>query len=124
MSAEQVSADLRELEVDRNNLYREETFTDLKVAWIRRLTPVTPDGSPDPSRTAVFSGETQLMSPAGPIPVSCPIEAESLEQALERLPQALQRAVDEMMTAAEELRRQEMTRLVIPGRETASRLKL
>ena len=33
--------------VDRNNLYREESFTDIKVAAIRRLTPVKPDGTVD-----------------------------------------------------------------------------
>lgn len=124
MNAEQPAADLREVQVDRNNLYREETFTDLKVAWIRRLTPVKADGSPDPARRTSFVGETQLMSPAGPIPLSYPIEAESLEQALDRFPKALQRAVEDMMAAAEELRRQEMSRIVIPGRETAGRLKL
>ena len=33
-----------DLTVDLNNLYREESFTDVKVAAIRRLTPVKPDG--------------------------------------------------------------------------------
>ena len=28
------------IEVDKSNLYREETFSDLRVASIRRLTPV------------------------------------------------------------------------------------
>jgi hypothetical protein len=113
-----------DVKVDRSNLYREETFTDLKVAWIRRLVPVNPDGSPDPSRKAAFMGESQLMSPAGPIPVQCPIEASTLEEAIQRFPEALNRSVEEMLDAAEELRRQEMTRIVIPGRESSSRLKL
>jgi hypothetical protein len=30
---------LEKLEVDSNNLYREDVFTDLRVATIRRLTP-------------------------------------------------------------------------------------
>ncbi|MEW6486970.1 MAG: hypothetical protein AB1578_03525 [Thermodesulfobacteriota bacterium] len=113
-----------EIRVDRGNLFREETFTDLKVASIRRLTPVLPDGSPDLGRKAAFLGESQLMSPAGPIPIQCPIEAATLEEAIDRFPQALSRAVEEMLSAAEELRRQEMTRIVIPGREAGSRLKL
>ena len=33
--------------VDRSNLYKEESFTDLKIANIRRLIPVKPDGSED-----------------------------------------------------------------------------
>jgi hypothetical protein len=113
-----------EIRVDRSNLFREETFTDLKVASLRRLTPVLPDGSPDVSRKTVFFGESQLLSPAGPIPVQCPIEAATLEEAIDRFPQALSAAVEEMLAAAEELRRQEMTRIVIPGREAGSRLKL
>ncbi len=112
------------MKVDRNNICREETFTDLKVAWIRRLTPVNPDGSEDRTRKVAFLGESQLMSPAGPIPVQCPIEAATLEGAIEKFPEALSRSVEEILAAAEELRRQEMTRIVTPGRESAARLKL
>ena len=39
-----------ELSVDANNLYREESYTDLKVASLKRLVPVTVAGEPDPSR--------------------------------------------------------------------------
>jgi len=123
MSAEDQMPKL-DVKVDLKNLYREETFTDLKVAWIRRLTPVNADGSTDLGRKAAFMGESQLMSPAGPIPVQCRIEAATLEEAIARFPAALNAAVEEMVAAAEEMRRQEMTRIVVPGRETASRLKL
>ena len=40
--------------IDRSNLYREESFTDLKVGSIRRLTPVKPDGSEDKTRKKIF----------------------------------------------------------------------
>ena len=46
--------------VNRNNLYREESFTDVRVAAIRRLTPVNPDGSEDDSRDPIFMGQSQL----------------------------------------------------------------
>jgi hypothetical protein len=36
-----------ELKIDRSNLYREETFTDLKVGMIKRMTPVKSDGADD-----------------------------------------------------------------------------
>ena len=52
--------------VDRDNLYREEGITDLKTASIRRLIPIKADGSTDASRTAIFVGSTQLMTPEGP----------------------------------------------------------
>ena len=65
---------ITDIKIDPNNLYKEEAFTDLTFATIRRLTPVKIDGSVDESREAIFTGMTQLMSPNGPIPVQCLIE--------------------------------------------------
>ena len=48
-----------EIEVDVANLYREETFTDLKVATLQQLTPVKPDGSRDESRETIFWQDEQ-----------------------------------------------------------------
>ena len=59
---------IREVTVDINNLYREESYTDMKVATIRCLIPITADGSDDASRPRVYVGQTQLMSQAGPVP--------------------------------------------------------
>ena len=59
---------LTEIQVDRTNLYREENYTDLKVASIRRLVPVNQDGSPDGTRRQKFVGQTHLMSQVGPAP--------------------------------------------------------
>ncbi len=106
---------LSDIQVDRNNLYREENYTDLKVASIRRLVPVKPDGTPDGTRRQVFVGQTHLMSQMGPLPVQCNIEAADLEEALRKFPQALARAVEDMMEEAKEKRRQESSRIVAPG---------
>ncbi len=43
---------LDDLKVDAANLYKEEVFSDLRVATIRRLTPVRADGSTDESRAS------------------------------------------------------------------------
>ena len=59
------SAPLEEIEVDLENLYLEEVFTDLKVATIRRLSPVKVDGSQDETRPVLFHAQTQLMSQMG-----------------------------------------------------------
>ena len=67
-----------DLSVDKSNLYREESLTDLKVASLRRLTPIKVDGSDDPDRPTLYIGETQLMSQRGPLPIQAPIEASSL----------------------------------------------
>jgi hypothetical protein len=83
--------------VDRNNLYREESFTDIKVAAIRRLTPVKPDGSDDENRNPIYMAQTQLMSPSGPILLQSILDAETLEQAMDKFPKAMQKEMDKVI---------------------------
>ncbi len=104
-----------EIQVDTENLYREEVFTDLKVASIRKLVPIRPDGSPDPSREPVFTGQTTLMTQAGPLPVTCPIEAVTLEEAAAKFPEAIKLGVERLMDEVREVQRREASRIVVPG---------
>jgi hypothetical protein len=104
-----------EVQVDKANLYREESFTDLKVATIRRLSPIKEDGSPDTSRTQLFTGETTLMSDRGPLPIQAPIEAKDLNEAMDKFPEAVQAAVEKLIEQAREMQRQQMSRIVVPG---------
>ena len=104
-----------EIQVDSENLYREESFSDLKVASIRRLTPVRSDGSDDPDRPTLFIGETTLMSQRGPLPVQAPIDATSLTEAFEKFPEAVNAAVEQLVEQAKEIQRQEASRIVVPG---------
>jgi hypothetical protein len=104
-----------EITVDPENLYIEEVITDLKVATIRRLSPVKVDGSPDTARTTIFQGQTQLMSQMGALPVSCVIEATTLEEALEKFPEAIAQAVERLLEEAREYQRQEASRIIVPG---------
>ena len=83
--------------VDRNNLYREESFTDIKVAAIRQLTPVKPDLSVDDSRHPLYMGQTQLMTPSGPVMLQALLEAKTLDEAIEKFPAAMQKEVDNVM---------------------------
>jgi hypothetical protein len=106
-----------EITVNANNLYREEIFTDLEVATIRRLTPIRADGSDDPERQVKFVGQTTLLSQAGPVPVQCPIEAATLEEAMAQFPTAVNQAVERMVEEAREMQRQESSRIVVPGRD-------
>lgn len=112
MSDEQVS--LREISVDGDNLYREETYTDLKVATIRCMIPIQSDGTPDASRPTLFSGQTTLMSQAGPVPVQCPLEATNLQEAIAQFPEAIHQAVERLVEEAREIQRQESSRIVVP----------
>ena len=113
---------LSEIKLDAKSLYREEVFTDLRVGTLKQLTPVTSDGSRDIGRPMAYVGETQLMSQVGPLPVQAPIEADNLQQAMERFPAAVQRAVEAMIAEVKELQRKEMSRIVVPGAETTSKI--
>lgn len=115
---------LSEIKVDRDNLYREETFSDLRVATLRRMVPIKADGSPDDSRPVLFMGETQLMSAGGLLPVSCPIEASTLEEAIEKFPEAVNMAVERMVEQAREMQRQEASRIVVPGQGLGPKISL
>lgn len=107
--------EIQEVRVDTANLYREEVYTDLRVATIRVLVPVKLDGSRDASRETLYSGQTTLLSQAGPLPVECAIEATTLEEATRKFPQAMKEAVDRLIEEAREIRRREASRIVVPG---------
>ena len=113
---------LSEIKLDAKSLYREEVFTDLRVGTLKQLTPVTSDGSRDMGRPMAYIGETQLMSQVGPLPVQAPIEADNLQEAMERFPAAVQRAVEAMIDEVKELQRKEMSRIVVPGATTTSKI--
>ena len=117
MSDEQHEArqSLTEIEVDTSNLYREEVITDLRVASIRKFVPIRPDGTDDPDRPTLFTGQTTLMSQAGPVPVQCPLEGETLEEAAAKFPEAIQQAVERLVDEAREIQRREASRIVVPG---------
>ena len=104
--------------VDKDNLYREESITDLKVAAIRKLVPIKLDGSNDEGRPTIFVGNSQLMSPEGPIPLQAKLEVETLTEALEAFPKAMETAMAEMVEQIKEMQRQQednQSRIITPG---------
>jgi hypothetical protein len=103
-----------EMTVDTANLHREDHFTDLKVATIRRLTPVKVDGSPDPARPTLFVAQTHVMTNRGPVPIDCEIEARDLREATEKFPAAVQAAVERLVQQVEQLQREAASRIVTP----------
>jgi hypothetical protein len=105
----------QELKLDRNQLYREETFTDTRVGAIKRLTPVRSDGSVDDRRPTIFVGQTQVLSQVGPVPIHCTIEARTLDEALENFPAAIEKALADLMDQARELQHREASRIISPA---------
>jgi len=106
--------DLPEVQLDLKALYREDVFTDRRAGSIRRLTPVTADGSVDPARPVLFSGQTQLLTPAGVLPLGFEIEAATLEEALKKFPDGVRVALEQAIDEARELRREAASRIVVP----------
>ncbi len=104
-----------EITVDTDNLHREEVFTDLHAASIRRLTPVKADGGTDSGRDVIYIGETSLMTQMGPLPVQFPIEAKSLGDAFSQFAEGVKDAVERLNERAKEMVREESSRIVVPG---------
>ena len=105
-----------DLTVNQDNLYLEESFTDLKLASIRRLTPVKPNGSKDKNRKPLFLGHTQLMTPQGPLPIQSKLEANHLKEAMEAFPETMIKAIEEMLEEVQKMQQKEESRIIVPGR--------
>jgi len=103
-----------ELKLDPDKLYLEEVFTDRRIGTLRRLTPVTKDGKTDASKTVLYVGETQIMTPAGSIPIAFEIGAESLGEAAEKFGSLAKDAIDRTVRELQELRRQASSSIVVP----------
>ncbi len=103
-----------DMNMDATTLFLEESFTDGQVGEIRRLTPVHPDGSRDENRNVRFTGNTQIMTQAGPIPLSFEIEADSLDQAVEAFGRLAQEKLEETTRKLEEMRKEQASSILTP----------
>ena len=105
--------------LDPQNLYREESYTDLKAGAIRRLVPVKTDGSMDGARTDIFIGTAQLLTPEGPLPVQARLPANNFQEALTAFPEAMRQATQEMILQLQEMqqkmKQKEDSRIIVPG---------
>ena len=108
---QQTTADIK---VDPKSLYLEEVFTDRRVGTIRRLTPVTGEGVRDPSRPVLYVGETQVLTPAGALPIGFDIPAGSLEEAAQKFGDLAREAIERTVRELQELRRQAASSIVVP----------
>ena len=106
-----------EIKVEADNLWREETFTDRRVGTLQRLSPVSPDGDRDSNREDLYVGQTQILTPAGPLPLSFEIEASSLDDAVAKFGDNAQAALAEAMERLEEMRRESASSIIVPGSE-------
>src|SRR6266850_2144254 len=103
-----------DIKVDPNALYLEEIFTDRRVGTIRRLTPVKKGGERDAARPVIYQGETQVLTPAGALPIGFEIGAGSLEEAADKFGQLAKEAIERTVKELQELRRQAASQIVVP----------
>jgi hypothetical protein len=113
-----------EIQVDPNSLYLEEIFTDRRIGTIRRMTPVTKEGKADAARPVLYVGETQIMTPAGSLPIAFEIPAESLEEAAGQFGPLAKEAIERTVRELQEMRRQAASSIVIPQGPAGGKIQL
>jgi hypothetical protein len=111
--ADELSDD--DIAMDHANLYREETFTDRRVGTLQRLTPVTPAGADDSTRPVLYVGQTQVLTPAGALPLTFEVAASSLDDAVQKFGEHAKQALARTMRRLEELRREQASSIIVPG---------
>ena len=117
---EDAANDQIDLNLERENLYREESYTDMRAGSIRVLTPVTADGGDDPSRSKLYFGNTQLMTPNGLLPIQTRLPANNFKEALDVFRPTMERALAQMVEEARKMearaKQKEDSRIIVPGR--------
>ncbi len=112
--AERPEGRLPEPKMDANALYREEIYTDRAMGLLRVMHPVSSDGKPDASRPTIYTGEAQLMTNVGPLPISFDVPGATLAEAVANYGDAAKEGVAHAMHEIAEMRRQQSSSLVIP----------
>lgn len=98
-----------------NELVREDTYTDGRVGTVRVLTPVTAEGDTDPSRPVSYYGQTQVMTQAGPLPLSFELEGNNLAEAIAGFGPAAENAIEEAVEEIKRLQREQASSIMVPG---------
>jgi hypothetical protein len=109
--------DERTADPDMNpqDLWLEEIFTDRRVGTIRRMTPVDAEGARDAAREVLYIGETQvMMQQLGALPINFVLEAKSLGEAAKMFGPAAKAAIERTVKELQELRRQQASSIVVP----------
>jgi hypothetical protein len=114
MATRQEQQTTSDIKVDPKALYLEEVFTDRRVGTIRRLTPVNGEGARDNSRAVLYVGETQVLTPAGALPIGFEIGAGSLEEAAQKFGDLAREAIERTVKELQDLRRQAASSIVVP----------
>ena len=104
-------------QMNSDNLYKEETFTDQSVGSIRQLTPVKADGSIDLSREILFFGSAQIMTGMGPLPINFELSGATVGEAADDFASKSEVAIKETVEELEKMRRDQASQIVVPGKQ-------
>lgn len=108
----------KDIQMDAANLYREESYTDLKAGSLRKLVPVKADGTDDPARPPIYTAATQVMTPGGVLPLSGEVEgAKSLADAVAGFSATIRQAVADLREEMAAMQRERASQIVVPGRD-------
>tara|TARA_B000000565_G_C23443698_1_gene245184 strand:+ start:36 stop:404 length:369 start_codon:yes stop_codon:yes gene_type:complete len=105
---------IEDIKFNGKNLYKEESFTDLEVGTIRKLTPIHPDGTEDNERKASFTATTNIMTPSGALPLNGEIEADSLEEAIAGFSEAVNKALQKLQDDMMKMQQEQANKIVTP----------
>jgi len=103
-----------EITMDGESLFKEEMFTDRRVGTIQRLTQVDGEGRPVDGGEVVYVGQTQLMTRAGPLPLSFELEASTLAEAADKFSAGASQAMEDTVKRLEEMRREQSSSIIVP----------
>jgi hypothetical protein len=103
-----------EISMDSESLFKEEMFTDRKVGTIQRLTQVDGEGQPLADGEVLFVGQTQLMTRAGPLPLSFELDAKTLAEAAEKFAAGANKAMEDTVKRLEDMRREQSSSIIVP----------
>lgn len=110
-----MSPELPEIKFDTDSLVKEEVITDQKIGSIRILTPINLDGTTDENRKTAYFGQTQVMTPAGALPLNFELEADNLSAAIEMFGDSAKENMEQTMKEIQEYQREQASKIVVPG---------
>jgi len=119
-----IMSQLPEIKIDESSLVKEEIYTDQKIGSVRVLTPVNLKGEVDATRQVTFFGQTQVMTPAGPLPLNFELQADNLEAALRQFGDAAKDAMEQTMREIQEYQREQASKIVVPGKSSPGGIQL
>ena len=105
---------IEDIKFNGKNLFKEESFTDLEVGTIRKLTPIHPDGTEDNERKASFTATTNIMTPSGALPLNGEIEADSLQEAIAGFSEAVNKALQKLQDDMMKMQQEQANKIVTP----------